>query len=155
MSTWKPWDTAPKDGREIIVRYPKQGNVKALVRYCTHHDIWMNKGTACIGIDTQECEWADIPGDEPDSEAQRLRSEVKHKVEAIHKLLAENAELRAGPVPCERCKLFEAAYMAALAGCCANPNSPDTWGMMVNTAGRAAEETVRQWPEFMAALEAE
>jgi hypothetical protein len=117
MNYWKPWDAAPKDGREIIVRYPKQGNVKALVRYCTHHDIWMNKGTACIGIDAQECEWTDIPGDEP----------------------------------CDRRKLFEAAYMAALAGYIHGGCSPQG---AIQGAIEVAVKTVRQWPEFMAALEA-
>lgn len=58
---WNSFESAPKDGREIIVCFPLQGNVKQLVSWNKLHGCWDNKGKAEIGLETQHCLWTDIP----------------------------------------------------------------------------------------------
>lgn len=61
---WNPLETAPKDGREFIVRYPKQGNVKQILRWNTIHNHWESKGEAMLGLEFQGVEWGMMPGDD-------------------------------------------------------------------------------------------
>jgi hypothetical protein len=58
---WNSFESAPKDGREILVCYPSQGNVKQLVSWDKLHDCWDNKGKAELGLEAQGCLWLDIP----------------------------------------------------------------------------------------------
>jgi hypothetical protein len=119
MSTWKSWDTAPKDGREIIVRPLACKEVHSIVAFDDDRGCWKTRDVPMPEIDDLDLEWTDIPGDEP----------------------------------CDRRRLFEAAYMAALAGIATCPDlHKDSY---IRWSKETATETVRQWPEFMAAIEAE
>lgn len=64
-TTWEPLESAPKDGREVIVRYPKQGNVKQIARWNTIHQQWESKGEAMLGLERLGVEWYMMPSDEP------------------------------------------------------------------------------------------
>lgn len=58
---WQPFETAPKDGTEFLVKYPLQGNVNQLVNWNTIHGYWQSKGESVPGIESQKCEWLPIP----------------------------------------------------------------------------------------------
>ena len=60
--TWQTMQSAPRDGTEVLLRYPKQGNVKHLASYDTFSGMWTNKGAPVFAIE-QGCEWAPIPPD--------------------------------------------------------------------------------------------
>ena len=60
-SKWRPFDSAPKDGREILAAFPKQGNAVIMVRWSTIHGYWVSKGEPQLGIGVQSCLWANIP----------------------------------------------------------------------------------------------
>ena len=62
---WQPLATAPKDGKEFIVRYPLQMNCKQLVYWNLIHGFWMTKGEALMGLGNQQAEWHPLPEDEP------------------------------------------------------------------------------------------
>ena len=62
---WQPLATAPKDGKEFIVRYPLQMNCKQLVYWNLIHGFWMSKGVAQMGLGNQQAEWHPLPADEP------------------------------------------------------------------------------------------
>ena len=62
---WQPLATAPKDGKEFIVRYPLQMNCKQLVYWNLIHGFWMTKGEALMGLGNQQAEWHPLPADEP------------------------------------------------------------------------------------------
>ncbi len=62
---WQPLATAPKDGKEFIVRYPLQMNCKQLVYWNLIHGFWMSKGVAQMGLGNQQAEWHPLPEDEP------------------------------------------------------------------------------------------
>ena len=61
---WQSMDSAPKDGREIMIRYPLQANVKKLASYNTIHNHWQSKGEYVWAVE-QKCEWHPLPDDVP------------------------------------------------------------------------------------------
>lgn len=60
---WRPIESAPKDGTEILVRYPLQGNVKKLVNWNTVHGYWQSKGLPELGLEAQSPDWHPLPPD--------------------------------------------------------------------------------------------
>jgi hypothetical protein len=59
---WNSFESAPKDGREILVCYPLQSHLpKQLVNWNTIHKYWQSKGEPRLGIEAQQCLWIDIP----------------------------------------------------------------------------------------------
>jgi hypothetical protein len=58
---WQDIATAPKDGTEIIVIFPKCGNVAQLVYYNTIHKYWTSKGKPELGLEHQGCLWQHKP----------------------------------------------------------------------------------------------
>lgn len=67
---WQPIETAPKDGQEILIRYPLQGNVKQLASYNTIHNHWQSKGGYVWAVE-QKCEWHPLPDDLPAAPVQK------------------------------------------------------------------------------------
>lgn len=65
---WQSMDSAPKDGNEILIRYPLQQNVKELARWDTIHKRWLSKGEV-IFPHNQQCEWHPLPSDTPPTTA--------------------------------------------------------------------------------------
>lgn len=61
---WEPIETAPKDGTEILIRYPLQGNVKELARWNAIYNCWLSKGKHIYPVE-QKCEWHSLPADLP------------------------------------------------------------------------------------------
>ncbi len=60
-SAWKAFDTAPKDGTEVLIRFPLQGNVVLLVNWNVIHKHWESKGKHQEAIEYQGCLWTTIP----------------------------------------------------------------------------------------------
>ncbi len=56
---WLPTSTAPKDGREFLVRMPRCGNVVSLVSWTRIHNHWLCKGES-IWLHDGDL-WTDIP----------------------------------------------------------------------------------------------
>lgn len=57
---WKPIETAPKDGQEILVAYGHQNFVKQLVYYDTIHHYWKSKGKPELGLENNATHWAPL-----------------------------------------------------------------------------------------------
>lgn len=57
---WQSMDTAPTDGREFLIRYPLQGNVKQLACWNNIHKYWQSKGEPITPMQ-QKCEWYPLP----------------------------------------------------------------------------------------------
>jgi hypothetical protein len=53
---WQSMESAPKDGQEFLIRYPKQGNVIALCRWNKVWSNWQSKGEM-IYPEEHECQW--------------------------------------------------------------------------------------------------
>lgn len=91
MGRWKSWDSAPKNGDEILVRYPRQGNVKILARYSAIHDYWSSKGEPVLGIDNQECEWCAVPdGTDCDADCDAYESRIAELEALVARVKAES-----------------------------------------------------------------
>ncbi len=58
---WQPIETAPKDGTEILVVYPRQGGVMQLVYWRHHYRSWMSKGETVSGLETNATHWMPLP----------------------------------------------------------------------------------------------
>jgi len=50
----------PKDGKEFLVRYPLQANVKELVYWDVVHKRFLSKGEAVFIVE-QQCDWHPLP----------------------------------------------------------------------------------------------
>jgi len=60
---WRPIETAPKNGQEILVCNMKQGGVMHLVYWAQGY--WQNKGSARVCL--QNTHWMPLP-DKPDKQ---------------------------------------------------------------------------------------
>lgn len=60
-TTWRSFESAPKTGEEILIRYPHQGNVLELCSWNRLYGYWASKGKV-IFPEEQKCEWIAIPG---------------------------------------------------------------------------------------------
>ena len=47
---WRPMDTIPKTGEEVLVCNTKQGNVKQLVKWDRVHNYWKSKGEIILNL---------------------------------------------------------------------------------------------------------
>jgi hypothetical protein len=64
LKGWAPIETAPKDGTEVLVRFPLQGNVKQLVSWSRFRGYWKSKGEPLLGLVEQRAEWHPLPSDD-------------------------------------------------------------------------------------------
>jgi len=55
---WQPIETAPKDGKEILVININQGNIFNLISWNTVHGYWQSKG---VVFHFQETHWTPLP----------------------------------------------------------------------------------------------
>jgi len=62
---WRPIETAPKDGTEIIICFKSQGNVMMLYRWNTVHKYWQGKGDPAFGMESQNVVWTHKPQPPP------------------------------------------------------------------------------------------
>lgn len=56
---WKPIETAPKNGKEILVRNNNQGGCLRLIRFNAIHNYWQCKGDPILSL--QDTHWMKIP----------------------------------------------------------------------------------------------
>ena len=62
MSGWYPeLKTAPKNGTEILIIFPSQGNVFQLVSYSSLYKYWQSKGQPMLGLESQGAHWRYLP----------------------------------------------------------------------------------------------
>ena len=80
--SWKNMQSAPRDGTEILLRYPKQGNVKHLALYDKFSGMWTNKGAPVFAVE-QGCEWAPIPTDDAPAVANAAPLDTKWPSEEL------------------------------------------------------------------------
>jgi hypothetical protein len=64
---WRPIETAPKDGTEFVVAYPKQAMTLQLIYWSKRHGTWFSKGDSVPGLEYQDVLWMPIirPPQEP------------------------------------------------------------------------------------------
>lgn len=58
---WRPIETAPKDGREFLACYARQGCVVELVRWNRPHEVFMCKGEHIPGFMSNATHWMPLP----------------------------------------------------------------------------------------------
>lgn len=68
VPSWKTIDSAPRDGKEILVAYGHQGFVKKLVNYNTLYGYWQSKGVPELGLETNATHWMPLPAPPKDGE---------------------------------------------------------------------------------------
>jgi hypothetical protein len=56
-TVWRPMDTIPKTGEEVLVVYTKQGNVKRLVVWDELHGYWVSGGKPVLGLEANADYW--------------------------------------------------------------------------------------------------
>lgn len=59
--TWRPIETAPKDGAEFVAAYARQGFVKQLVSWNIVHSYWQSKGEWIPGFSSNATHWMPLP----------------------------------------------------------------------------------------------
>lgn len=57
---WRPIDTIPKTGEEVLACYAKQMNVKRLVKWDKIHKQWLSKGKVVLGLENNVTHWCRI-----------------------------------------------------------------------------------------------
>lgn len=58
---WQPIETAPKDGKEILVIYCRQMNCMQLVSFNKTHKYWQSKGRPELGLENNATHWMPLP----------------------------------------------------------------------------------------------
>lgn len=69
---WQPIETAPKDGKEFLAIWERQGNLMQVVRWNTVHKFYQAKGEPILGFSSNATAWQPLPsppaamkGDQP------------------------------------------------------------------------------------------
>ena len=59
---WQPIETAPKDGRTIVVCYGMQSNIPVkVVHFNNIHKFWSHYGEADLSLETNATHWMPLP----------------------------------------------------------------------------------------------
>lgn len=58
---WQSIETAPKDGREFIAVWQRQGDVMHVVKWNVFHKFWQSKGEALLGFESNATAWIPLP----------------------------------------------------------------------------------------------
>lgn len=63
--TWRPIESAPRDGKEFLAKYDRQGGVVILARFNTVFQCWETKGDPLKGFATNATRWCSVPAAPP------------------------------------------------------------------------------------------